>query len=305
MATVNYPIWLSLCYSMGPVLLPVYRTWRRISGREESRQFRVLLFHDIPENRMGRFARLVRYLKSRGALIDPQKVEDLLEGRTVLDADDPPRYLLTFDDGFESQAHVARDILEPLGTKALFFVCPRLMDEPRDSQRRKIAAQMFEGSLRSERLPEDLSLMSWDSLKELVALGHTIGSHTGTHRRLSTLPASAAAEEIMDSADLIEAHTDKPVRWFAYPFGDIDSIDASSLASISQRYTYCCTGLAGSNDAQTEPLAILRENIDLDLTFAYQLFVLEGGMDFLYRKEAVPNSVETFDGGSVHQLSHL
>ena len=235
---------------------------------------------------MGRFARLVRYLKSRNALIDPQKVEDLLKGRAVLDADDRTQYLLTFDDGFESQAHATREVLDPLGIKALFFVCPQLMNVTRDRQRQKIAAQMFEGALRSERLPEDMSLMSWDDLNELVALGHTIGSHTGTHRRLSTLPSSAVEAEIVDSADLIEAHTDKSVRWFAYPFGDIDSIDVSSLGSISRRYAYCCTGVAGPNNAQTEPLGILRQNIDLDLTFAYQLFVLEGGMDFLYRSSA-------------------
>ena len=286
MATVKYPIWLSVCYSMGPVLLPVYRTWRWISGHKERQEFRVLLFHDIPENRMGRFARLVRYLKSRNALIDRQKVEDLLKGRAVLDADDRTQYLLTFDDGFESQAHATREVLDPLGIKALFFVCPQLMNVTRDRQRQKIAAQMFEGALRSERLPEDMSLMSWDDLNELVALGHTIGSHTGTHRRLSTLPSSAVEAEIVDSADLIEAHTDKSVRWFAYPFGDIDSIDVSSLGSISRRYAYCCTGVAGPNNAQTEPLGILRQNIDLDLTFAYQLFVLEGGMDFLYRSSA-------------------
>jgi peptidoglycan/xylan/chitin deacetylase (PgdA/CDA1 family) len=286
MATVKYPIWLSVCYSMGPVLLPVYRTWRRIRGRKAGQEFRVLLFHDIPEYRMGRFARLVRYLNSHDSLIDPQTVEDLLAGRSALDENAGVQYLLTFDDGFESQARAAREILDPLGIKALFFVCPELMNVPRDSQRQEIAAQMFEGSLRSEHLPEDLFLMSWDGLNELAASGHTIGSHTGTHRRLSTLPASAAAPEIVNSADLIEAHTDKPVQWFAYPFGDIDSIDASSLASISQRYTYCCTGVAGPNGAQTEPLAILRENIDLDLSFAYQLFVLEGGMDFLYRRSA-------------------
>ena len=271
---------------MGPVLLPVYRTWRRISGRKEDRQFRVLLFHDIPENRMGRFARLVRYLKSHNALIDPQKVEDVLEGRTVLNVDDRTQYLLTFDDGFESQANAAHEVLGPLGIKALFFVCPQLMDVPKDKQRQKISEHIFENSLSSGGLPEELSLMSWASLNKLVTSGHTIGSHTGTHRRLSTLPASFAAKEIMGSADLIEAHTDQPVRWFAYPFGDIDSIDVSSLASISQRYTYCCTGVAGPNYAQTKRLAILRENIDLDLPFTYQKLVLEGGMDFLYRRSA-------------------
>ena len=48
----------------------------------------------------------------------------------------------------------------------------------------------------------------------------------------------------------------------------------------------CCSGVAGLNTAATDPLAVLRQNVDLDLSFAYQRFVIEGGMDFVYKGAA-------------------
>ena len=128
--------------------------------------------------------------------------------------------------------------------------------------------------------------MSWNSLNALAAEGHTIGSHTGSHRRLSALDDDARVEEIVESADDLESRIHRPIRWFAFPFGDVASIDASALEMIGRRYVYCCSGVAGSNDALTDPLSIFRANIDLDLAFSYQLFVLEGGMDLRYRQRA-------------------
>ena len=287
MATVKYPIWLSLFYSMGPILLPTYRVWRRMAGSTTDQGFRVLLFHDIPEDRMEGFARLVQYLASHHALMTPKQAEDVLEGQSLLFKEGQTPYLLTFDDGFESQARAAREVLEPLDVKAVFFVCPRLMDASGQEQRHQIAKQMFDGLILPDDLPKELSLMSWDSLNRLVTAGHTIGSHTGSHRRLSALGTESRVQEIVDSADLLESRINQAVRWFAFPFGDVGSIDASALEIIGRRYAYCCSGVAGPNNALTDPLGISRANIDLDLAFSYQLFVLEGGMDFRYRRRAM------------------
>ena len=236
---------------------------------------------------MGRFARLIQYMADRHTLMKPEQAEAILGGQSVSFKEGRIPYLLTFDDGFESQARAAREVLDPLGVKAVFFVCPRLMDTSGDDQRQQISAQIFDGMIPPGEFPKDLSLMSWNSLNGLAAAGHTIGSHTGRHRRLPVLDEQGRVEEIVDSADVLESRVHRPIRWFAFPFGDVGSIDASALEIIGRRYVYCCSGVAGSNDASTDPLGIFRANIDLDLAFSYQLFVLEGGMDLRYRRRAM------------------
>ncbi len=55
---------------------------------------------------------------------------------------------------------------------------------------------------------------------------------------------------------------------------------------IGKQYRYCCSGLSGFNSRTTHRLGIRRENIDLDLPFAYQIFVMDGGMDRAYARAA-------------------
>lgn len=68
---------------------------------------------------------------------------------------------------------------------------------------------------------------SWERLR--VAASHKlirIGAHTLTHPPLSALNDGEARHEIVESRRRIEAEIGKPVRHFAYPFGDHSSAAA-------------------------------------------------------------------------------
>jgi peptidoglycan/xylan/chitin deacetylase (PgdA/CDA1 family) len=74
------------------------------------------------------FAQQVERLARHLHIATPQEVEAfVLEGRSL------PRdsVLITFDDGLVDHAETARDILDPLGLKAVFFVCSRPLTEER------------------------------------------------------------------------------------------------------------------------------------------------------------------------------
>jgi peptidoglycan/xylan/chitin deacetylase (PgdA/CDA1 family) len=74
------------------------------------------------------FAQQLKELAAKFHIATPQEVEAcLLHGR------DLPRdsVLLTFDDGLVDHAQIAQEILDPMGVKAVFFVCSRPLVEER------------------------------------------------------------------------------------------------------------------------------------------------------------------------------
>src|SRR6185436_13924958 len=104
-------------------------------------------------------------------------------------------------------------------------------------------AVIFEQIYLNQPIPKHRTFMSWEDLQSLLAAGHTIGSHTLSHQRLSMISNDERKKEIIDSGDVLEKRLGTKIRWFAYPFGDIGSIDAESYRIIRTRYDFCCTGL--------------------------------------------------------------
>jgi peptidoglycan/xylan/chitin deacetylase (PgdA/CDA1 family)/protein involved in polysaccharide export with SLBB domain len=76
------------------------------------------------------------------------------------------------------------------------------------------------------KLPEasvsSRELMSWEQIEEARASGITIGSHTHTHRVLSTLSKNEQIEEFLVSKQILETKLKTRVRSIAYPVGGHD-----------------------------------------------------------------------------------
>ncbi len=145
---------------------------------------------------------------------------------------------------------------------------------------------IFDGRVRSTDLLDEMALMSWSDLESLIASGHTIGSHTTHHLRLSKLSIYVLQREIIESAELLASRLGISTRWFAYPLGDLGSIDWESYGIIGTRYEFCCSGIRGMNSGRTHRLGLLREHLDLGTPFEYQKLVFEGGLDFWYKIQA-------------------
>ena len=85
----------------------------------------VLMYHGVPEHAEGSwldaasFENQIRFLKKNFEIISPIQREVRIKGRGRVQA------LLTFDDGFRSNAEIAAPILRRHGVPALFFVASR------------------------------------------------------------------------------------------------------------------------------------------------------------------------------------
>ncbi|CAA7612170.1 polysaccharide deacetylase family protein [Magnetospirillum sp. UT-4] len=256
---------------LAPPLLAATRILNALTG---GHGHRLLLLHDVPPEEMAALDRLAGSL----TLAPPAELEALLDGRARPRAATTP----TFDDGFASNLEAAA-VVEGHGGRAIFFVCPGLIDLPWPEQRAAIAANVFNGRRRPEDIPERMRLMTWDELRGLAARGHVIANHTMSHRRLTTLDAAGVEAEIGQAAARLAAELGAKGDWFAFPFGDIGSIGAEALTIAARHHRFCRSGIRGPNRNGTSPAAVLADHVDLAAPVAYQRLAAEGGLDWRYR----------------------
>jgi peptidoglycan/xylan/chitin deacetylase (PgdA/CDA1 family) len=188
--------------------------------------------------------------------------------------------LFSFDDGFRSSWLAARQVLQPRGIRALYFVTVDFIDAGGRNWRAWAADRIFLGRVPAADLGSDYAPMTWDNLANLVAAGHTVGSHSLTHQSLAALDAESLSREIAESGDRLERRLGVRVSDFAFPFGNLDSISSEALRIVGRRYRYCYSGLRGGNGHRQPRLAILREAATPDDSPAYLSLMLEGGLDW-------------------------
>lgn len=231
---------------------------------EQIPQERVAIFHDILPSVEEKFKKIISWLDQTPKL----------------------QVTLTFDDGFYSSYQAIKNLRN---RKAIFFVCPEFINHANDPAiwkdffRTKL---MREEDFRDPDFCNAVKPASWDNLREIVRLGHTIGSHTLTHARLSRIISTKELErEIIGSAEALEDKLQVPVDTFAYPFGDIKSIDERAWKIISRRYRYCYTGIRGNNIHHGKMRSFRwRDAISPFWTIDLISFTLRGGFDWYYKK---------------------
>jgi tetratricopeptide (TPR) repeat protein len=107
---------------------------------------------------------------------------------------------------------------------------------------------------------QDKELLTWKEIREMAQHHIAIGSHTHTHRVLSTLSPSAQKEEMILSKLIIEENIGQPVLSISYPVGEPHYITAetSVIASVSG-YLLGFTSNTGVNDWRSiQPYGIKR-----------------------------------------------
>lgn len=243
--------------------------------------FRILLLHGVSSAERPGLERLLASIAAGDGFITPAQALERLTRSFPPDERVPT--LVTFDDGFHSNLTVAQEILPRHGVQAVFFVCPGLMDVPEADQPGAVARHMFRGAKSVFDLPPAPVLMTWEDVGQLAGMGHSIGVHSLTHRDLSRLGTAELRVEIVEAGDRIAARLGRPAEWFAYPFGDIESVSAKAMGVIASHYRACRSGVRGLNRSGTDSLALLAQQVDLMAPPAYQALALEGGLDARYR----------------------
>lgn len=233
-------------------------------------QITPLTFHDVKD--IEQFCQLIDALKSMQPFLDPSDFSDFRNGSLQLKED---HWMLTFDDGFQSSKRAAQEVFRRFGVKSAFFLCSDFIGTSPEAARKFISERLYASVAEKP--------MTWDEVRELHLQGHIIGSHTRTHQRLSeTKDVALLRNEIISSGDLIAAQIQAPVKWFAYPFGNIESIHSEALRIISERYEFSFSGVRGSNSKATSPYGLRRESMNPLDTHSINRLIAAGGLAPFY-----------------------
>lgn len=154
---------------------------------------------------------------------------------------------LTFDDGYRDNLINALPILEHYGFPATVFVVSGCLGT----------------TLPREREPESGTLMSPEELREAASRGLTIGGHTRSHPRLSTLAPERQMEEISGCKADLEEILETRVRTFAYPYGSALDYDSESMQAVRRAgFELAFSNRYGPVDPADGPFAFRRIWID-------------------------------------------
>jgi peptidoglycan/xylan/chitin deacetylase (PgdA/CDA1 family) len=183
------------------------------------------------------FARQMRWLKGHGyhAITQRRLFDALMCGRPL-----PQKpILITFDDGYRDNLTNAAPVLARLGMPATAYV---------------ISGRISNG---------DPSFLTWRQLAMLERRGVEIGSHTVSHRELTSLSDNEALAELVRSRRALERRLGHRVPWLAYPIGAYDS----RIERLARRagYVLAVTTEWGTRQSAQRPLALPRLRI-LDST---------------------------------------
>lgn len=183
------------------------------------------------------FARQMGWLKRNGyrTITQRELYDALVLGRRL----GPKPILITFDDGYSEVFHEALPVLRRLGMRATAYV------------------------ISGRTLRSDTVFLTWHLLRALERDGFEIGSHTITHRDLTSLSDGEALRELVQSRRAFERRLGHPVPWLAYPLGAYDS----RIERLARRagYVLAVTTEHGVVQSARRPLALRRLRV-LDST---------------------------------------
>jgi peptidoglycan/xylan/chitin deacetylase (PgdA/CDA1 family) len=123
---------------------------------------------------------------------------------------------VTFDDAFASVRERALPVLRELGILATVFVPTAYVDQS--------PPMVWPGIDRWVGGPHEgeLTCMSWNDLRALLAEGWEIASHTRTHPRLTEIDDETLRSELVESREDCARELGTPALTLAYPYGTYD-----------------------------------------------------------------------------------
>lgn len=243
---------------------------------------RVLIYHHVAPSDMSYFSEQIEVLQKNYNIINFKEFSRMYSGEVKVNG---INVLITFDDGFYSSRKVCEQVLDPRGIKAVFFVLPDLIL----AKNKKEAIAIINKGIFDGQPPADansLDYMRATDIEFLLKMGHTIGSHTRRHKRLSSgLSEAELIDEIIRSGDQLERLFKINIDCFAYPFGDAMSINQQALQLALQRYRYVFSGVRGSNLVTAhQRRCLLRDEISPTYSTSLTRLIVEGGLTMRYRR---------------------
>lgn len=222
---------------------------------------RILTYHSVGDRdhemnvTCEQFAAQMRWLQEHANVLP---VGDAARGK--------PGIAITFDDGYLDNLINAAPILAEFSFPATVYM----------------VAGMAGGHLGHDAIAENTRLMSWDELRTLESAGVTIGAHSMTHARLSTLSSDVQRIEIVECARRLEQELRHSIESFAYPYGSALDYNDESIRLVQEAgFQHAVSNRYGSVLPKSSKWALPR--IWIDGTDSVESFALKasGGLDIL------------------------
>ena len=206
----------------------------------------ILAFHKIAPRPPG--------VRLKGLYVPPSRFEKQMDelaaagfstvdlGQAAHPTNGASRFAITCDDGYRN---VLLNAIEPMrrhGFRAIQFIVADLI------------GKLNEWDLREGEAPEPL--MTESELREWMAAGHAVGSHSLRHLRLTRLSLRDAREEIVASKKKLEDLLGAPILHFCYPYGDWN--EALRDLVLEAGYQTGCTLNFGVNTPAANPHSLTR-----------------------------------------------
>lgn len=174
-----------------------------------------------------------------------------------------PSFHLTFDDGLRQCSEVIAPILKRKGIPATFFLNTAFIDNKQLFYRFKVALLKSILTTYSDTKIEQLLTLGWhdvelidrlaiengidfhaflvnekpylksDQIRQLIADGFDIGSHSIDHPRFANISIEMQEQQIQNSFSFLEQNFGVKRRYFAFPFSD-DSLKKETFNMLSR-----------------------------------------------------------------------
>lgn len=240
---------------------------------------RVLIYHHVDISSFEKFLRQINFIQKKYNIITPAQFEEFESGKYNIEKNS---VLLTIDDGFKSGSNLEDQVFYKNNIKVIYFIVNDFIKCQEYSENIKFIKNNFQikDEVEVDRLGKTGSLNMCE-IKNLLEAGHTIGAHTRSHIRLSTLLRDDDLySEVISSANELGSDIGVPIRHFAFTFGDIKSIGINSLKLTMKNFDFIYTGIRGKNFSHSK--LIYRDAVDVDDGALKLWIILNGGYDIFY-----------------------
>lgn len=183
--------------------IPVTNSW-----------IRLVYYHHVFDDERKGFEKQIKYMKNYGEFISLDQVVQLINGEEKLSG----RYFsMSFDDGIQNNYTNMMPITDAHDVPVIIYLPTDYIgrQDYTSEEKRRIGLKLPEN-------PKQLSYLSWDQCIEMLDHKVTFGSHTASHRKLSTLDAEQIKFELESSKKIIEDNLKQTCEHFAPPNGNIN-----------------------------------------------------------------------------------
>ena len=214
--------------------------------QKEYKESRLTIYnlHSTPKKYFPIYRSIIKKIDKKERFLNPKNIDKFFNK----DYGDESFSLLTLDDGFNDNYMFAKEVLDPLNIKAIFFIIPKfLISKDRFKSITFFKAlypnydPKFITNLKSQFLP-----LSKEKILRIQKDGHIIGMHGLNHENFSELSEKEIKNKIRNGLNIFKK-SNIEINHFAYPFGDKKSFTDNSNRIIKKYFKYIHLGVRGSN----------------------------------------------------------